>query len=182
MVMGVCVKRCSRCGETKKADEFYQRPEVHSGLTSWCRACMKASYAARYPRERAIIQARAIEWNKTHQEKRRETNRRWALKNVERQRANGINQQARRRAAHQDSDVTVEWWESLIEGWEGRCAYCGVRPLKLTQDHVRPISRGGRHMKSNLLPACQPCNSSKHNRLLSEWPRYQRQLQEVPSA
>lgn len=36
-------------------------------------------------------------------------------------------------------------------------------------DHVIPLARGGRHGIGNVLPACQPCNSSKGARLLAEW-------------
>lgn len=47
------------------------------------------------------------------------------------------------------------------------CVYCGD-PAD-TLDHVVPLTRGGEHSISNLVPACRPCNSSKHDKLLSEW-------------
>jgi 5-methylcytosine-specific restriction endonuclease McrA len=53
-----------------------------------------------------------------------------------------------------------------------RCAYCGRR-AKLTQDHVRPLDRGGRHAIPNIIPACQPCNSSHGNRPWRSWFRAQ---------
>jgi 5-methylcytosine-specific restriction endonuclease McrA len=49
-----------------------------------------------------------------------------------------------------------------------------LREPELTQDHVRPLTRGGLHLMSNLLPACLPCNQSKGGRLLAEWSRYGR--------
>lgn len=36
-------------------------------------------------------------------------------------------------------------------------------------DHVIPVSRGGRHAPDNLVAACQTCNRSKGDRLISEW-------------
>ena len=55
------------------------------------------------------------------------------------------------------------------------CAYCD-RPLRgyhATIDHVVPLSRGGRHSIRNVLVVCVYCNSSKHNRKLTEWrPRF----------
>lgn len=49
----------------------------------------------------------------------------------------------------------------------GPCVYCGV--LATTVDHIRPLSRGGYETPGNLVPACRSCNSSKSDRLLTEW-------------
>ena len=35
---------------------------------------------------------------------------------------------------------------------------------RLTMDHITPISKGGAHTASNIVPACQSCNSKKNNR------------------
>ena len=48
------------------------------------------------------------------------------------------------------------------------CVYCGATD-GISIDHVVPLSRGGRHEANNLAPACFSCNSSKSDRLLSEW-------------
>jgi 5-methylcytosine-specific restriction endonuclease McrA len=57
------------------------------------------------------------------------------------------------------------------------CAYCGVKPIHLTIDHVIPRSQEGTNDLSNLLPACRNCNESKGSRSLANWyteknPRY----------
>lgn len=63
---------------------------------------------------------------------------------------------------------TTADWERLVSRFQGRCAYCGEkRPL--TQEHVIPLARGGRHSIGNILPACLTCNSSKGKKLLVEW-------------
>ena len=64
--------------------------------------------------------------------------------------------------------VTPRDWRRMLERFGQACAYCGV-VAKLHQEHVIPISRGGRHSIGNLLPACARCNLSKHDRLLVEW-------------
>jgi len=46
------------------------------------------------------------------------------------------------------------------------CVYCGVRAD--TIDHVRPRSRGGLHVWTNVVAACARCNRRKGDRLLSE--------------
>jgi 5-methylcytosine-specific restriction endonuclease McrA len=47
-----------------------------------------------------------------------------------------------------------------------QCAYCGVRAD--TIDHVRPRSRGGQHVWTNVVAACARCNHRKGDRLLGE--------------
>ncbi|HEY8302432.1 MAG TPA: HNH endonuclease [Jatrophihabitans sp.] len=47
-----------------------------------------------------------------------------------------------------------------------RCVYCGARAD--TIDHVRPRSRGGLHVWTNVVAACARCNHRKGDRLLAE--------------
>lgn len=46
------------------------------------------------------------------------------------------------------------------------CVYCGLRAD--TIDHVRPRSRGGLHVWTNVVSACARCNHRKGDRLLPE--------------
>jgi 5-methylcytosine-specific restriction endonuclease McrA len=46
------------------------------------------------------------------------------------------------------------------------CVYCGLRAD--TIDHVRPRSRGGEHIWTNVVAACARCNHRKGDRLLAE--------------
>lgn len=48
------------------------------------------------------------------------------------------------------------------------CAYCD-KPGTLHRDHVVPRSRGGPDNATNIVMACQSCNSSKGDTLPSEW-------------
>ena len=50
------------------------------------------------------------------------------------------------------------------------CAYCGGEFgfLKLTRDHIRPVSRGGRDTWMNVVTACRSCNGIKRNRVPEE--------------
>jgi 5-methylcytosine-specific restriction endonuclease McrA len=49
--------------------------------------------------------------------------------------------------------------QSRFDMFEGMCAYCG-EPAKVF-DHFIPISKGGTHTLSNLLPSCISCNGQK---------------------
>ena len=46
------------------------------------------------------------------------------------------------------------------------CQYCGkiLTPSKLTIDHVKPVSRGGKSTWENCVTCCLPCNAKKGNR------------------
>lgn len=54
------------------------------------------------------------------------------------------------------------------------CAYCGDAKADLHIEHFYPISNGGAHCRSNIVPACPSCNYSKSNHDPFWWYRQQR--------
>lgn len=64
------------------------------------------------------------------------------------------------------------WWKRRCA--RGVCHYCGrsIPPRELTMDHIVPLSRGGRSVKGNVVPACKTCNSKKKQLLPMEWDAY----------
>ena len=72
-------------------------------------------------------------------------------------------QRYRRRTLLLDAEcsLTTEQWLAIRAAYNERCAYC-QRRRPLTMDHVTPVSKGGGHVASNIVPACQSCNSSKN--------------------
>ncbi|HEY2416429.1 MAG TPA: HNH endonuclease [Steroidobacteraceae bacterium] len=65
---------------------------------------------------------------------------------------------------YQQTLIAAEW-KVIVRAAKGRCYYCQEK-TKLTLDHVIPLSKGGQHTKTNVVPACQPCNSKKNDRLI----------------
>ncbi len=65
--------------------------------------------------------------------------------------------------------VSGEWFLGKQKEQGFRCYYCWSMPMKMSLEHVVPISRGGKHECSNIVAVCKSCNSSKGNKLLSEW-------------
>ena len=65
-----------------------------------------------------------------------------------------------------------QWWKN--KRGSGVCHYCRRQiPAKsLTMDHVVPIIRGGKSIKSNLVPCCKECNERKKYLLPVEWQDY----------
>lgn len=91
-------------------------------------------------------------------------------------RARWIRSEKGRKAAHRraallraaEGNVSLGEWNRIKEIWGHRCAYCGTLG-KLTQDHVVPLSRGGKHVPTNLVPACVACNVSKWRHPVDGW-------------
>lgn len=55
----------------------------------------------------------------------------------------------------------TDWWRAQLQ--KGVCHYCGrvVGAANLTMDHVVPVARGGRSVRSNCVPCCKECNNGK---------------------
>lgn len=64
---------------------------------------------------------------------------------------------------------TIGEWETLKAQYNYTCLSCGKREphIKLTKDHIIPISKGGSNNIENIQPLCQPCNSSKYVKIFS---------------
>ncbi len=68
------------------------------------------------------------------------------------------------------------WWKR--KRGAGVCHFCGgkFKPQELTMEHIVPLARGGKSVKSNLVPACKECNNKKKYLLPSEWDEYLKRL------
>jgi len=74
-----------------------------------------------------------------------------------------------RRATLNASGIISESdWLSILMYYNNACAYCGSTKA-LEQDHIIPLSKGGRNTPDNLVPACASCNRSKGARDLLDW-------------
>lgn len=75
-----------------------------------------------------------------------------------------INQRRRARLMAVPGSYTPAEWDALCVFYDHTCLCCGRREpeIKLTADHVVPLSKGGSNGISNIQPLCQSCNSRKH--------------------
>ena len=102
-----------------------------------------ATYRKEHPKERCAL---VLAYAKRNPEKVNARNRRYQLR--------------KRGAAI--CDLTLAQWKTIKDAFKHCCAYCGRHMQRLTQDHVIPLSKGGNHTMSNVVPACQSCNSKKY--------------------
>lgn len=77
-----------------------------------------------------------------------------------------------KRVEHPPPRLTLIEWKERLEEFEHRCAYCGQKPPEgewLELEHLIPLTRGGFHRKSNVVPACGDCNKRKGQMTAEEY-------------
>jgi 5-methylcytosine-specific restriction endonuclease McrA len=126
------------------------------------RASARRKAARRYATNPETSQAASRLWKHVHNAEVLQYAKDYAAEHPEVARATSRRRRARKKAAPV-CDFTAAQWRALCKAVGYRCAYCGKRfPFKqLTQDHITPLSKGGSHTLSNIIPACASCNSSK---------------------
>ena len=128
-----------------------------------------------------VIDEQRRYWREHPEEYRIEVNRckrhEWQLKyltNPELRRYN--REKSKRRKARMRGNhvvrVTAPQIRQRFAQFDHACAYCGCIG-DLHQDHFLPISKGGTHVLSNIIPACQTCNFSKRDHDPETWYRAQ---------
>lgn len=136
-------------------------------------AAYQRAYRERHPeRERARKAATPPEKQREyaarsrakHPETARARHARWR----EGHRTESVLRQQARRAAEEAGDLTIEQWEAILDEFAHRCAYCSAEG-DLHLEHMTPLSRGGRHTASNVVPACPRCNLSKGAKTIFEF-------------
>lgn len=154
------------------------REESYAIWKAWCEANREkvaAYHKAWRERNRANVRARHKRWEQRHPEKVRARNTLWRRRHPAQMRAavvawsqehpEAMKAIARRRRASQAqapvNDFTATEWEAMKAYYNNCCAYCGDACESLTQDHVIPLSKGGSHTYTNIVPACLSCNCAK---------------------
>ena len=97
-------------------------------------------------------------------ESTKERGKRYYIKNKEEVLLRNRDSKARRRGA--EGKFTPAEWRSLLDKYEHKCLWCGKTGVKLTVDHVLPVSKGGTNYIDNIQPLCDHCNKSKNARII----------------
>jgi 5-methylcytosine-specific restriction endonuclease McrA len=159
-------KVCTKCGEFIPLNQFNRDPRKRDGRRAECKTCQRARIKQweQHNKSKRYADARARYRELPHiQDQVANRTARWKSQHKDQWRAVKSAQRFRRRSKMSDllCDLTAQQWEEILIRFKHRCAYCG-QPGDLTQDHVIPVSKGGHHTASNIVPACGPCNSSKN--------------------
>ena len=153
------MKRCSKCGVSKDAAEFYTDQAKKDRLSSACKACMKARTRAwrknNPERRRAGVKC----WVINNITQVRMYTRRWNEENASIKRAHCARRRALKASAPQGDPKEAAAFAEILR--EGICELCGSHgPIEI--DHIVPLSTGGEHGWENFAGLCKSCNASKH--------------------
>lgn len=125
------------------------------------------------------------QWHKRNREKMRLYQKEYIVRNPEKARRirrnyylahrdQAMARYHRRRARKQAAPgrFTAAEWRALKAHYEHTCLRCGRREpeVKLTPDHVVPLSMGGSNSIENIQPLCRPCNCGKGARMIDYRP------------
>lgn len=153
----------------QKAYAAANRPKVAAKVRAW-RAKNRdaANERARelYAENATKMRERKRIWREAHAEEVRQRAREIAAANPERV---ALKNHRRRQRITDGADLTADQWSAICSEYEGRCAYCAGEVPKPEFEHVVPLSRGGRHTASNVVPACRFCNRSKGSSTAEEF-------------
>ena len=64
---------------------------------------------------------------------------------------------------------TFDEWEMLKKQYNYTCLCCNKKEpeIKLTEDHIIPVSKNGNDYIENIQPLCGSCNSKKHTKIVN---------------
>lgn len=185
------MKYCATCKQLLQLSQFYSNRSCKDGRCGNCKECHKAYIAGwrltskgkasykessqrrnqrYYLKHLEERRARGRTYRKAYYKKHREEIladhkvRHYAPRDIQRTRLQWRLSSARRKAFKLSlpATLTIDHWKAILKAYGSRCAYCGRRSSRLTQDHVIPLVKGGGTTPDNIVPACLSCNIRKH--------------------
>jgi 5-methylcytosine-specific restriction endonuclease McrA len=99
-----------------------------------------------------------------HPEEVRQKNREFYRRNPAKYLAK--EQRRRTKKSNAGGAYTAEEWNALLDLYGHCCLWCGRSDVKLTVDHIVPVSLGGTSNIDNIQPLCRSCNSRKRTKVM----------------
>jgi 5-methylcytosine-specific restriction endonuclease McrA len=172
-------KICTKCNFLLEVNKFSPNKKYKDGFNYWCKKCCN-EYRKIKGRKKRIV---SPETNKKNYYKHKEK-RLLSFKQYYQNNKDKIKQQQKlyrqdnkkyiylknrkRKKLLSGSNISPQEIKSLIKKFNNCCYYCGS-DQKIEIDHIFPLSKGGDHYISNLVPACKACNLAKKDKLPQEW-------------
>lgn len=144
----------------KLFSEFSKDNRRSSGITSLCIKCHTENNLKRYHSDPEKYR----KWRTEHSEKISEYNHQYYSANKEKFAVTVENRRAR--IDGNGGNVTIEQWKTLKQQYQNTCIRCKRQEpeINLEQDHIIPLSLGGKHSIENIQPLCRSCNAKKRTK------------------
>lgn len=176
-------KVCSVCKDWKSLDQFNHSRAPSDGLGHKCRDCSRilgrayveanidvhrADNRAAYHKNADARKAQVMQYRAANRDKinayDRERNKNRYRQDPIRRRMYTTVRRARDRA--NGEGFTTPQWRALCAKYGNRCLCCGKQEpeIKLSPDHIIPVSLGGKGTIDNIQPLCIQCNKRKHTK------------------
>ncbi len=175
-------KPCKRCG-TSEWDRFGGCIRCKSIRTMKWQRDNPERYAAIREKYEKSNPNRGREWRQANLEKCNAQSRKWRAANPEKFSKSvrkyvlnnpdvirAKNNSRRTVKTKAGGSYTASEWLDLVHHFGDRCLCCGRTDVKLTADHIIPVSKGGTSNIENIQPLCQPCNTRKKDKTIDYRP------------
>jgi 5-methylcytosine-specific restriction endonuclease McrA len=181
-------KQCAGCEQVLPIDSFALK-NANTGLRrAYCRSCHNAKSVEFKAANREHVRAQnrgyyaanpevAKERQRIYREKYSAIHNGWKRQNPDARRAHA---NKRRVLVEQAGPhYTAVEWKAMKVRYDHRCLMCRRQEptIRLTVDHIVPISQGGLNTIDNIQPLCKSCNSKKHRGIIDLRPLTQAALQ-----
>jgi len=172
-----CSPYCARRGQIARNPEYYEGHKEER--KQYLREYYQANKSTKKERDRKYVRANRdriaayqADWRDANRARIAANRREWLAANRDRTRQNTRNWKAKnpeivtlqnraRRHLKRETPISRDALAARRAFLGDTCWICHRHALKLTWDHVKPLSKGGAHMLSNLRLACVSCNSRK---------------------
>jgi hypothetical protein len=183
------IKQCTKCKEYKPAtaEYFYKQKKSSKKrgtfytLTSWCKECTLIKQK-RYQQENKERQSEYIKnYYPNNKEKFsykfKDKKKFKAYQREYRQSDQGkevYRKHGEKRRKEKTHEISTNEWLACKEYFNWSCAYCDMTYEEHQETykedlHKEHVGHDGSNKLDNCIPSCKSCNSSKHNKELSDW-------------
>lgn len=166
---------CASCYQTDYRNKSPERIERHARINRNYRKKNKERVRKRDKDRNKKRESYRKNYNREYYQKNKEKlkkyQRDYRKNNLEMIHAHYSRKMARKRG-DSNASITGKEWIGILEKHDHRCYYCGHKHDSLEQEHKTPLSRGGKHVVSNVVPACFKCNREKGAMTEGEYSEY----------
>jgi len=173
--------QCVKCDQLLDWSYFYKSKQNVNGIWHYCKSCVSVQSRAyrNTPKGRRVSFECVARWRKTPRgrewyrisnrkcsvtergkECKRKANKKY-LATPKGKMHSRRHEAKRRQIEGSRNDFSLIDWQNVKTRFYNSCAYCLSTTKKLAMDHLVPLSRGGSHIKENIVPSCKSCNSRK---------------------